>query len=574
MDLNEEIVSSDDELYFSLFKENASFTSATDTDSSRESEDIIGPVKKKIRVTETESETETDFDVEEDSEEWIDVTESEEIPHRQKFKSGVRPAGPHITSNITEPLHFFKLYFTDELINEIIDETNRYAKSKLKGKILSNRSIWKNWRDVSREEVQAFIAVILNMGTMELANIQEYWSMDSTSRIPFYPNVFTRDRFTQIFWMLHLKTGIQRVSSFLDYINSKYLEYFVPGENLCVNESVVKLKGKIVFLTYNPNKPTKKEFRIYVLVDCETGYICGILPYYGSLTTDQLIKPDLPISTRIPLHLYKMLLDQLPGAQGHHMFTGKYYTSITLAKELYNMGCHLTGAIKTNRKGLPITIKKPKFQRNKTVAYKRRNTLLLSWKKKRVVTMLTNWNNAGFVSEKRFDRNGVDMDVKKPSVIIHYMKHMKAVDRINQYTSSYCFLKKSLKLWRKLFFWGLEICVLNSYTLYKLSKKQRNESPLNRLKYVKLLVKQLRDGYGQERDRSSTSSQSNDNVRLNGKLHIILTGKKQDCKVCSRRDSAGKRHATTYFCDTCPGKPRMHMGECFIKYHTIENYKL
>lgn len=151
---------------------------------------------------------------------------------------------------------------------------------------------------------------------MPLANIAQYWSTDGNSPIPFYPNVFTRDRFTQIFWMLHLKTITPRA------INVK-----------------TRL-GKFSFIIYNPHKPTKWGIRMYVLCDAESWW-----------------SPDLPVITRIPLHLYKMLLNSIPGAQGHHMFTDRYYTSLVLAEELYKMKCHLTGTIQTNRKGMPFAIK-------------------------------------------------------------------------------------------------------------------------------------------------------------------------------------------------------------------------
>ena len=34
--------------------------------------------------------------------------------------------------------------------------------------------------------------------------------------------------------------------------------------------------------------------------------------------------------------------------------------------------------------------------------------------------------------------------------------------------------------------------------------------------------------------------------------------------MCSYRNKAG--HETIYHCDTCPDKPRMHLGRCFINY--------
>lgn len=168
--------------------------------------------------------------------------------------------------------------------------------------------------------------------------------------------------------MLHLKTiptrdtgpriRLELISCFLEYINSKVLEYFTPEKEICVDESIIKFKGRISFITYNPKKPTKWCVRVYTMTDSNTGYICGIFSYYGSFTTEKLIKPDLPISARILLHLCTMLLKKIPGTQGHHMFTDRYYTSFILAEELFKLKCHLTRTILTNRKNLPNQIKK------------------------------------------------------------------------------------------------------------------------------------------------------------------------------------------------------------------------
>lgn len=191
----------------------------------------------------------------------------------------------------------------------------------------------------------------------------------------------------------HLKTRIQRASIFLDYIDSKFSEHFIPGKNIFVDESIVKFKGKISFITYNPIKPTKWGIRIYAMADSETGYIYSILPYYGSITSESLIRSDLPVTTRIPLHLYQKLLDKIPEAQGYHMFTDRYYTSITLAEELMKLKCHLTGTFKANRKGIPTFMKKPKFTDKKTFVSKKGKIMFLAWKDKRIVSLLSTWND-------------------------------------------------------------------------------------------------------------------------------------------------------------------------------------
>ena len=76
---------------------------------------------------------------------------------------------------------------------------------------------------------------------------------------------------------------------------------------------------------------------------------------------------------------------------------------------------------------------------------------------------------------------------------------MAGVDRADHYASTYCFLRKSLKWWRKMSVWGLEASVINSYILYKIEKTKQNEKPLTNLNYVKLLVDQLINNFREEK---------------------------------------------------------------------------
>lgn len=62
------------------------------------------------------------------------------------------------------------------------------------------------------------------------------------------------------------------------------------------------------------------------------------------------------------------------------------------------------------------------------------------------------FRDTGMMTVKRITRGGVDIMVKKPNIVLNYIKYMGGVDRADQYASTYCFLRKSLKWWRKLFF--------------------------------------------------------------------------------------------------------------------------
>ena len=158
---------------------------------------------------------------------------------------------------------------------------------------------------------------------------------------------------------------------------------------------------------------------------------------------------------------------------------------------------------------------------------------LLAWKDKRVITMLSTAANYAVSFVHKVGRRGVELVYEKPEVVLNYTKSMGGVDRADQYASTYCFMRKSLKWWRQLFFWGMEICSINAYIAYKINITKINENPLSHLKFV--------GDFRQNQNRSSTSSTE---VRLDGKLHVLRKGTKRDCVVCSHRDKKGQRHET------------------------------
>lgn len=79
------------------------------------------------------------------------------------FSTGNKQVGPNnIPPTCEEPLDFFTLFFTSELICLIVKNTNDYAKNKIENAQLRQYSMWNSWEDVTEVEVRAFLGVILN----------------------------------------------------------------------------------------------------------------------------------------------------------------------------------------------------------------------------------------------------------------------------------------------------------------------------------------------------------------------------------------------------------------------------
>ena len=72
----------------------------------------------------------------------------------------------------------------------------------------------------------------------------------------------------------------------------------------------------------------------------------------------------------------------------------------------------------------------------------------------------------------------------KLKVVDNYNRSMNGVD---QYTEYYSFIRKSVKWWRKLFFWLFEVTIVNSYILYC----THTSNPCTHLQFRQSLVEAL-----------------------------------------------------------------------------------
>lgn len=151
---------------------------------------------------------------------------------------------------------------------------------------------------------------------------------------------------------------------------------------------------------------------------------------------------------------------------------------------------------------------------------------------------------------------------------------MGGVDTVDHYCGSYSFTRKSVKWWRKLFFWLLEVSIVNSYHLWTIDRKERKLPKISHLKYRKNIIEQLVEGVRNTSRKRGRPSGTDAEERLNGLPHFIMKNKAhKDCSVCSNRNEPGGRHETSYFCETCSRNPGLHPGNCFKKYHTEKKYK-
>lgn len=135
---------------------------------------------------------------------WVPLLPEDEPPFEPPVFTDPLP-GPvrsqELSGDFTE-LDAFRLFFTDEMLDLIVQQTNKYARQR--GADLRTRGHRGVWKDLGKEELLGFIGILLWTGMAKLPALEDYWNrfpdIFSGLQIPMY---MARDRFREIVSFLH-----------------------------------------------------------------------------------------------------------------------------------------------------------------------------------------------------------------------------------------------------------------------------------------------------------------------------------------------------------------------------------
>ena len=158
----------------------------------------------------------------------------------------------------------------------------------------------------------------------------------------------------------------------------------------------------------------------------------------------------------------------------------------------------------------------------------------------------------------------------KPVAVDAYNQYMLGIDRLDQRMSYYQFTRKSVWWWRKVYFWMLDVVVVNSFILYSTHTDARRK--LSHREFRRELVMSLCEPLRGIAPHRQPHVRDNTLERLRGRHFPETSSSRRDCRVCSSRVPGQTRHLTAIVCGTCTDRPHLCARECFRIYHTVENY--
>jgi hypothetical protein len=140
---------------------------------------------------------------------------------------------------------------------------------------------------------------------------------------------------------------IYKVSPVFEHLLQKFKHYYVPGQNMSLDEGMIPTKNKLSFKQYIKNKPIRWGIKIFILCDAENGYIVNAEVYTGK-------QEHLNVETNLGVtgNLVVRLTEDYQG-QYYTIYTDRFYTSVKLTKHLLTKQVGLCGTAMTNRHGFP-----------------------------------------------------------------------------------------------------------------------------------------------------------------------------------------------------------------------------
>ena len=205
--------------------------------------------------------------------------------------------GPIVLANVADIgncLEYFQMIISNDILDIVVDETNRYADQffTLKAGTWPKHSRANNWKPLTLPELKIFLGLTLTTGLLvKRGHLSDYWSKNPILCTPFFGQTMSRNRYQNILKFLHFNNNATRPSDSTDKlyklrpIHDKVVEnwrtLYNPGEQTSIDEGMLKWRGRLSFRVYNKDKPTKYGIKAYILADSNSGYCWNMDIYDG-----------------------------------------------------------------------------------------------------------------------------------------------------------------------------------------------------------------------------------------------------------------------------------------------------
>lgn len=392
---------------------------------------------------------------------------------------------PEEVMELDTPYQFFRFFWTQELMEQIVEQTILYSVQVRPEKPL----------DIDTGELDKFLSVMLWMSLVRVSSSRLYWS--DTMGFPQIINALPMRRFEEIKRFIHFNDNttavekdqpehdrLHKVRPLLEKLRSRML--LIPKEeNLSIDEQMVAYKGKSLLKQYNKNKPHKWGYKIFVLSGV-SGLVYDFEVYTGQPNEEMdesLNEVDCGKSGNVVVRL----LRTVPRNCRYKVYFDNWFTSTTLQVYLLGQGIFAVGTVRPNRVRDTGLSEEKQLKQSGRGSYEEvvasidsdePNLSMVRWFDNRCVNLMSTYAGsepAGTV--RRWVKSTRSYQtVPCPKVVSEYNRHMGGVDLLDSLNGLYRNRLRSKKWYFRLFTHFVDMTVVAAWLLYRRKVDQVGEA--------------------------------------------------------------------------------------------------
>uniref|UniRef100_A0A3B1KJ79 PiggyBac transposable element-derived protein domain-containing protein n=1 Tax=Astyanax mexicanus TaxID=7994 RepID=A0A3B1KJ79_ASTMX len=319
-----------------------------------------------------------------------------------------------------DPIDFFMHLFTQDMINDIVHNTNLYAVQKGKDKLA-----------LTSEEFKTFLGINMVMSYVRYPRSRMYWSSETGLRLELIADAMPVNRFEQILRYMHFVDNYSldpknadrfvKIRPVLDALKETFQSALDPEEFQSVDEMMIPYKGRLSIKQYVPKKTQPWGIKVWVRVQLEDEVRSVSWEWLGDVV---------------------MRLCQDIQDKNHKVFFDNFFCTIPLLQALEHQGIYGTGTCRSNRlHGAQEKLKKEKQMKQE---------------------------GRGSVSVRM-------LNIQRPFSVKLYNQHMGGVDLMDQCVAMYPHRRRNKRWYIRVFFHFLDVTTVNAWLLYRMSGNEAKD---------------------------------------------------------------------------------------------------
>ena len=234
------------------------------------------------------------------------------------------------------PVDFFELFFDNDVVTFICDQTNKFAVEKKCDR----------WDLITPEELRCFLGIVMLSGYNSLPSNRMFWEESEDVYNELVSSAMRRNRFLDILRFTHFcdnsdldeSDKLSKIRPLTNLIQERFHKFAFETSTINVDESMIEYFGKYgnKLKQRMPSKPIRSGYKVWAL-NLSDGYLHSFEVYQGK-GSQSSFQAEFGHGPGVVLGLLENIK-----SSNYHVFIDNYFTSVNLLSHLAGKGIACTG---------------------------------------------------------------------------------------------------------------------------------------------------------------------------------------------------------------------------------------